>query len=323
MSRVLKLAGGAVGLLVLAVGAFYVWASMSSRSVLERTFAVHQEDFPIPFPLTAEEIAEAGYSPEEAERVAMEQAVERGRHLLQARYACSDCHGSDFGGGVMVDAFPMGTLLGPNITTGPGSVAADFAAADWDRIVRHGVRSDGFPAVMPSMEFRNMSDQELSDIVAFIRAQPPVDATVPERSLGPLGKVLVATGQIPLSADIVADRNDHVALPPMAEVSAEFGEHLASPCAGCHGPSLSGGPIPGGDPSWAPARNLTPHEEGLAGWSFADFERSLREGVRPDGSPLLMPMTLALPYTQNLTEVEMQALWEYISSMDPLPTGAQ
>ena len=92
----------------------------------------------------------------------------------------------------MVDAFPIGTLLGPNITTGRGSRAANYRAADWDRIVRHGILSDGRPAAMPSEEFQLMSDQELSDIVTYIRSVPPVDNEVPRISLGPLGKVLVA-----------------------------------------------------------------------------------------------------------------------------------
>jgi hypothetical protein len=60
----------------------------------------------------------------------------------------------------------------------------------------------------------------------------------------------------------------------------------------------------------------------MAGWSFADFEGAMREGVRPDGTALQMPMTLALPYTSRLTDVEMEALWVYLSALDPLPTGA-
>lgn len=323
MKKVLQFAGAALLLLVVAGGAFYIWASVASASVMERSFTAHEEAFPIPFPLTAEEVEERGLSPEEADAAAVAQAVERGRHLIESRYACSDCHGENFGGGTMIDAFPIGTLLGPNITMGQGSRTLAYTAADWDRTVRHGVLPDGRPAIMPSIEFRNMSDQELSDIVTYIRTQPPVDASTQPPVLGPLGKVLVATGQIPFSADALASATDHIALPPVAEVSLDFGAHLASPCTGCHGPALTGGPIPGGDPSWVAARNLTPSEDGMAGWSFADFEGAMREGVRSDGTALQMPMTLALPYTSRLTDVEMEALWVYLSSLDPLPTGAR
>ena len=321
MPKVLKFAAAALLLVVVAGAAFYGWASVASAGVLDQSFAVHEADFPIPFPLDVAEIEEAGLSPEEADALAMERAVERGAHLLESRYGCGDCHGANFGGGVMVDAFPIGTLLGPNITTGEGSRTATYGPADWDRIVRHGVLPDGRPAIMPSIDFRSMSDQELSDIVAYIQAQPPIDAEIQAPTLGPLGRVLVATGQIPLSADALASVPSHMALPPLAEVTLDFGEHLAAPCAGCHGPALSGGVIPGGDPSWVPAANLTPHEGGLAEWSFADFDGAMRTGVRPDGTPLRLPMTLAIPLTQNLTDVEMEALWMYLTSLDAVPTG--
>ena len=320
MSRSIKIVGTIVALFLLTGVGAIAWASVASERMLGRNFDVHSVDFPVPFPLTDEEVAEAGLTPEEAEIAALERAIERGRHLVEARYACSDCHGADFGGGVMVDAPPIGSLLGPNLTMGEGSRTLNYTPADWDAIVRHGVRADGRPAVMPSTEFRSMSDQELSDIVTYIRAQPPVDAAVPEPTLGPLGKLLLAKGDIPLSADLLAALTEHDGLPPAAEVSLEFGGHLAAPCSGCHGPNLTGGPIPGGDPSWLPARNLTPHEDGLAGWSFEDFEGAMREGVRPDGTALQMPMTLALPYTSNLTDVEVRALWLFLESLDPAAT---
>ena len=69
-------------------------------------------------------------------------AIERGRHLVMSRYVCVECHGQNFGGGTMIDAFPIGTLLGPNITTGRGGRTANYKATDWDHIVRHGILPD-------------------------------------------------------------------------------------------------------------------------------------------------------------------------------------
>ena len=68
-----------------------------------------------------------------------------------------------------------------------------------------------------------MSDQELSDIVTYIRSQPPVDEATQPPVLGPLGKVLLATGQLPVSADVLANLTDHLALPPVTDVSVDFG----------------------------------------------------------------------------------------------------
>ena len=224
------------------------------------------------------------------------ESVARGKHLVTARYACTACHGANFGGGAMVDAFPIGSLLAPNLTTGPGSRTADFQPRDWDRIVRHGVRKDGHPAVMPSDDFQYMSDQELADIVSYIRSQPPVTNTVPASTFGPLGKILVATGKMPLSADTIRSHQaPHPPTPPEPSVSAEFGKHLATVCIGCHGPDLSGGPIVGGDPSWPPARNLTPDATGLKSWTYEQFVGAFTKGQRPDGTMLREPMTLVVP----------------------------
>ena len=85
--------------------------------------------------------------------------------------------------------------------------------------------------------------------------------------------------------------------------------------------NFSGGPIAGGDPSWPPARNLTPHETGLAGWTYDDFIRALREGVRPDGTALQPPMSLLVTPAQQMKDVELQALWMYLQSLPPTPTG--
>ena len=219
----------------------------------------------------------------------------------------------------MVDAFPIGKLLAPNITMGAGSRTTQFKARDWDRIVRHGVLSDGHPAVMPSEDFQHMSDQELSDIVSYIRSKPPVNNTVALPTFGPLGKMLVATGKFVFSATVIPNTPaPHPAMPPVATASAEFGKHLANVCQGCHGPDFSGGPIVGGDPAWPPARNLTPDATGLHGWTFEQFVTAVGQSRRPDGTMLREPMTLLAPYGQQMTDTEKHALWAFLQSLPPV-----
>ncbi len=243
------------------------------------------------------------------------EAIARGEHLVSAIYACSECHGADFGGGVMVDDPAIGTLRGPNLTLGRGSVTRDYTFSDWSRIVRHGVLPDGRPALMPSEDYLRMSDRELMDIVAYVRSLPPVDADVPPPSLGPLGTLLVALGEFTFSADGVEDHfAPHAAAPPEPRIDAAFGEHLAAVCTGCHGAGLVGGPISGGPPDWPPAADLRP-EAGLGAWSYEEFARAMREGRRPDGTMVADPMTKILPYARRMTETEMQALWAYLQSL--------
>jgi mono/diheme cytochrome c family protein len=312
--KVLRIIGiGLAGLVLVGLGV-YGWASYTAGRKLSRSYAAHTVDFPIPFPATEQEIRNKRLAA--GNRVARTEALERGRHLVASRYGCGECHGSDFGGGVMIDDAAIGRILGPNLTAGNGGVTAEYRAADWDRIVRHGLKRNGTPALMPSQDFRQMSDQELSDIVVFLQSRPPVDRQVPPPKLGPLGKVLLATGKFTLSADLIGSHDTpHAVMPPEAGLTLEFGRHVAATCMGCHRDDLGGGPIVGGDPSWPPAANLTPAPDGLGEWTFAQFARAMREGRRPDGTALRVPMTNVTAYARRMTQTELQALWSYLRSL--------
>ena len=304
-----------------AVGSLW-WANGRAAELRARSIPVHETDFPIPFPLDSADSASMGLTAEQAASVALERAVERGRHLAESRFSCSVCHGQDFGGGVMVDAPILGRIFGPNLTSGRGGRTANYTPGDWGRIVRHGVRPDDTPASMPSEDFERMSDRELSDLVAYIRSLPPVDNEVPPVTLGPLGIVLIATGNLPMSADLIGDHlAGHPVEPPPAEVSVEFGRHMTGVCVGCHGADLSGGPIASGDPGWGPAANLTPHADGLGTWSYSDFERAMRDGLGVDGAPLAVPMSELLAFTQKMTDTELQAMWMYLRSVPAVAGG--
>jgi mono/diheme cytochrome c family protein len=302
-----------VALVVVGLGV-YAWAAFTASRKLSRTYTVHTVDFPIPFPIPVEEIRRLGLTPDSARVVARDRALQRARHLVESRYACTACHGRDLAGGIMVDDPAIGRLLGPNLTGGNGSRTAGFRPADWDRIVRHGILRDGRPSLMPSVDFQHMSDQELSDIALLVQSQAPVDKDVPRVSLGPVGKVLLATGKLVLSADAIAANGDapHAVRPPASAATVEFGRHLAATCMGCHGQDLAGGPIVGGDPSWPPAANLTPIPTGLGRWTSAQFARAMREGKRPDGTALRVPMSEVVPYVARMSDIEVEALWMYL-----------
>ncbi len=220
----------------------------------------------------------------------------------------------------MVDDPAIGRILGPNITSGKGGVVSEYTASDWDHIVRHGVRRDGHPATMPAVDFQLMSDQELADIITYIGSVPPVDNEVPPVTLGPLGTFLMAVGQFPLAAEMIGDHHrTHPTHPPASDDTLAFGRHLAGICSGCHHADFRGGPIPAAPPEWPPSANLTPHADGLQGWTFEQFETSMREGLLPDGSEVRLPMSLITPYAQRMTDTEVRALWAYLSSLEATP----
>ena len=239
--------------------------------------------------------------------------VARGRHLATAIGKCAACHGDDFGGQVMIDDPALGRAVAANLTPGRGGRPADWGMADWDRAVRHGVRRDGTGLiVMPADDFTAMSDGDLVALVAFLRQLPPVDRELPATQLRLVGRALFVADRLPL---IPAARIDHAsrpAEPVPAPTAAQVGGSTA-----CHGPTLAGGPT--GEPGAPPTANLTP--TGIGHYTEADFFRALREARRPDGSPLsdFMPVR----FTKLMTDDETRALFAYLQTVEPRPTGAR
>lgn len=315
---------------VLASGT-WLWAKQVASSRYETHWTVHKTNFPIPFPLSEKELARlradavaAGAAADEPlagidlKAVALKRAIENGRHLVQSRTACNGCHGNDFGGATIVDLPLVAHWVAPNLTAGAGSVTKDFTANDWDRAVRHAVRRNGETSSMPSQDYLNLSDHELSDIVAYIRSMPPVNRNVGTVRFGPAFEFMIATDPNILVAFTIDHDKPHVAEPPDDIANVELGDHIVQVCRGCHGPTLSGGKL-AGDPNMPIVANLTPHETGLNDWSEADFTRALRKGVRKDGTVIsgMMPWKA---YGQ-MTDTEIKAVWTYLQTVPAVPMG--
>ena len=299
MNRFLKFLGyGAAGFVVIAVaGAAGVYVASNSR--LKKSFTVT----PAPVALPSDAAALA-----------------RGKHLAETR-GCNDCHGKDFGGNKIIDDGAMGKLHGANLTRGKGGRVAAFKDEDWVRAIRHGVGPDGRGLLlMPSAEYAHFSNEDLGALVAYLKTVPAVDRERPETSLGPVSRVLLATGKMKLSAEKI----DHAKLKPMtiaAAINPEYGRYVAASCVGCHGANFSGGKIEAGPPSWPAAANLTPHPDGrVAKWSEADFLQTVRTAKRPDGTELHPAMPRAFAH---MNEVELKALWAFFKSLPASATGAR
>jgi len=294
---------------VLVVGlGVYAWASQVAQSRYTTQWTVHTADFPIPFPLT-----DAGGD-------ALEVAIQRGQHLVDSRAGCKGCHGNDLGGAAVVDIPVVGHWVAPNLTAGKGSVVRDFTANDWDRAVRHAVRHNGQTSSMPAQEFVNLSDHELSDIVAYIRSLPPVDRDLGAVRFGPVFSFVVATDSNALAAFNIDHNKPHAIEPPDETAGAELGQHIVQVCSGCHGANLSGGKL-NGDPNMPIVANLTPHATGLQAWTEEDFFRALREGIRKDGTAI-SPMMPWRAYAQ-MTDTEISAIWAYLQTIPAVEKGVR
>jgi len=258
--------------------------------------------------------------------------VERGRALVEGIAGCGNCHNQRGEGGKPV---PTGRFAGgmkfaeepfdayaPNITPDPETGIGRWTPQQIARAIREGIRPDGsiIGPPMPMELYRGLADDDLQAIVAYLLTVPPVKNAVPKS----VYRIKLPPNYGPPVGRVVA--------PPKTDL-VKYGEYLAGPvghCIECHTPMV--GPHPdyknrlnaGGRPFKGPwglavSRNLTPHETGLKGWSDAQIERAIRDGVRADGSPLMPPMGFS--FYKSISADEMRALIAYLRSLKPLPTG--
>jgi mono/diheme cytochrome c family protein len=251
-------------------------------------------------------------------------SVARGQHLATAISKCVDCHGPDLGGMVLIDALPMARIVAPNLTSGQGGIAGARTDDDFLRAIRHGIAPTGRGlALMPSKGYWHMGDDDVGALIAYLRKLPPVNRELPAQSHGLVGRVLLLKGDLDGMYD--AKDMDHMArraAPPAADTTAEYGRYLSEigGCTGCHGATLSGGPIPGAPPEMKPSANITP--EGIGSWTEADFFKALREGMRPNGIAI-DTLSMPIPMTRLMTDLETRALYLYLRTVPPKAAGGR
>jgi mono/diheme cytochrome c family protein len=245
------------------------------------------------------------------------QTLARGKYLYESR-GCADCHGVNGGGRTFVNDGKGLHIAGPSITQ--GGVTGNYKPEDWERIIRHGVKPDGRPAmIMPSEDYNRLTDADLAAIVAHVRALPPQPAKAAIVELPPPVRILYGFGAIPDAASKI-DHSLAPAEPVEAGVNVKHGAYVANMCIGCHGEHLSGGKIPGGPPDWPAASNITPGEgSAMTRYKTApEFIAMLRSGKRPDGTPIKVMPFEALG---KLNDVDAQALHAYLQTVPPRPVG--
>lgn len=132
---------------------------------------------------------------------------------------CSDCHGPDGSGSIMLDDPAIGLVAATNLTSGAGGVATNYDDAMTARAIRNGIDEAGKPLLfMPSHEFQGFSDEDTGLLIAHIRNLPSVDNVMPESSPGLVGRILFVAGQMPL---VPAEMVDHEAT-KVATVAGRF-----------------------------------------------------------------------------------------------------
>jgi mono/diheme cytochrome c family protein len=255
-----------------------------------------------------------------------------GRYLVETVAGCGNCHtphlpdGSldesmAFSGAFVIEE-PIFRAYAKNITpdmeTGIGSWTDDEIV----NAIRNAKRPDGTP-LGPPMSFgwyKRMSDTEVRAIVAYLRTLRPIR-----------NEVTPSTYQIPLEGFFGPDVTSVPDVPKTDIV--KYGEYLAGPvghCMDCHTPIIMGvqdmanlgrGGYVFHKPfiyDWsAVAANITPHEQGLGGWTDAEIKRAITQGISRDGRTLLPFMPYGL--YAKMQESDLDALVAYLRSIPPLP----
>jgi len=256
--------------------------------------------------------------------------AKRGEYLAKAG-GCVGCHTEEkpgaapFAGGRALKT-PFGTFYGPNITPHPQAGIGRWTDADFARAMREGVRPDGahyFPA-FPYPSFTKISDADLRDLWAYLRALPPSDRASPSHDLRfPFGWRFLVAGWKWLYFTPGPFADD-----PKRSPALNRGAYLVQAlghCGECHTPrNALGGPkadrtLAGGKgPDDKGIPNLTPTR--LKKWDDGELKAFLTTGLTPDGDVAAESMgEVVQNTTSQLTPADLAALIAYLRSLPPLP----
>jgi len=224
-------------------------------------------------------------------------AVVRGKHIATI-WACTRCHGEDLSGMAFTNdplsgLVPLGgTISASNLTSGMGGVAPSYTDADWVRAIRHGVTPDGNVEVF-MFDYSTLSDQDLGDLIAYLKQIPPVDANYPEMRYG---SIVPVVSNIELLTP-AAERIDHSAprqVDPMPGATLEYGRYLSVICTACHGSSIG---------------------NSVKTWKQEEFIHTFQTGVLSNGKQF--GSTMSTNTFREMTDTELTALWLYFTNSKP------
>jgi mono/diheme cytochrome c family protein len=194
--------------------------------------------------------------------------AEEGARLARI-LGCRGCHGDDLGGGVFAEVPYAFRLVAPNLT----HARHRYTDAHLLRLLRTGAKKDGRLAlVMPNKAFQRLRDQDVADLIAYLRAVPEVATEHPPSEIRLLGRIGIVAGEYSLE-DMHADPTESE--PVRADRrEADRGRYLVTvACTECHGMDLAGHPEEG-TPGLVVAKAYTAEE----------FTRLMRTGTTRAGT---------------------------------------
>ncbi|MCJ8190364.1 c-type cytochrome [Sphingomicrobium aestuariivivum] len=212
---------------------------------------------------------------------------------------CTSCHGVALTGGNYADD-PDGEMVFASNLTRSLSGWSDAEVEALLRTGTHPKRENLY--YMPAKSLQRLSDADMGALIAYLRSLEPQGRDWPLPKQGEGTQALVAMGILDTTADAVAAYRAH----PAPGVGEEFalGRYVASvTCAECHGPDLSG-VSPG-----------APGLERMDGYSAAELDRLLSDGVTKGGDAHGMMALVARRELSALTDAERAAVVAYVQAL--------
>lgn len=213
---------------------------------------------------------------------------------------CYSCHGDGLRGHLMFSEPNIADIYAPNLTL----LAAKASDQQLARAIRQGIGTDGRPLfVMPSAQYSRLSDAEVSALIAAIRALPAGGERMPAVSVGPIGRLGLATGKFRTQPEEVERYR--------ADMPADLGPQFAAGrklamvnCAECHGPSFGGA---------EPKPDTKAPDLMVAGaYDLPEFQRLMRTGVPTGNRKLGLMATVAQNDFRHFTDSEIAAIHAYL-----------
>lgn len=274
----------------------------------------------------------AAFTAVTATRVSAETPLERGAYLMNGVVGCGNCHtapggpfaNKELSGGLKFDEPPF-TTHATNITQDKETGIGAWTDREIMLAIREGKRPKGGRIIGPPMAipfFRNISDNDLKAIVAYLRQVKPVKRKMPE-----------AVYRIPLPPAYGPPIKSVPDVPKSDKVA--YGNYLVQigHCMDCHTPMNKKGRLEmdklgaGGRSFHGPwgesiSANLTPDKEtGLGKWTDAQIKRAIAKGVRADGTKLRPPM--AFRFYKNIKDEDLNAIVAYLRTLKPIKSAVR
>lgn len=255
--------------------------------------------------------------------------IARGKHLVFSSAHCINCHNNNNPdslfmqgehvplSGAVAFRLPVGTIYSKNITPDNETGIGKYSDQEIARALRYGVKPDG-RVVFDFMPFHNMSDEDLTAVISYLRVQEPVYNKVPGNELNFIGKAVNAFMVKPVGPD------GEVPKTVVKDTSAAYGKYLAisiAECKGCHtqrdmAGKFIGEPFGGGaEIEGYITPNLTPDPSGrISKWTKENFINRFRQGKLIPGTPM--------PWNSyaRMTDDELTAIYNFLKTTAPVKT---